>query len=259
MADPIAVTIYDVNGIPVAGLLPVFTSPGYYKTAAGVDAVAPTVTDGGDGDYVFTPTATDLITGIRYLLDGGVSATPRFYAGSIESAASAQPVTSVSITGVNLFGVTPDLVKKRHFPQWNAFTTNTNPSNATVLEMIDEAAGELEARLLQEAIVATGLVVSNAAAYLWCRKAIRLMTAIEVLSVATQQVPPLSNRWQGQLDKMWKDLDEKGYLALGSGVSSPSTQPDGPTHFIDTLSLDTSDNDDNASSINFPFHKDDEL
>ena len=64
------------------------------------------------------------------------------------------------------------------------------------------------------------------------------MTAIEILSVATQQVPPLSAKWQEQLDALWKELAEKGYLALGSGVSAPSSPADGPTTHLNTYGID---------------------
>jgi len=259
MSDPVVVVFYDLSNIPLAGLTPSFASPGYYKTLAGVDASAPAVTDGGDGDYSFIPSATDISTGIRYLLDGGATAAPRFFEGVIDSAASAAEATTVSVTGVNLFGVTPTNLYTRHFPQWNGPTTDGNPSHATVLEIIDECAAELEARLLQESIDATALLVTNAAAYLWCRETLRLMAAIQVIAVATQQAPAVSVNWQKQLDARFESLDEKGYLALGGGVSAPSNQPDGPTHFIDHYSIDTTENAANYSGVTARMRRDDEL
>lgn len=238
MSDPIVVTFYDSAGLPLVGLTPSFASPGYYKTLAGVDAAPPAVTDDGDGDYSFTPSATDVSTGVRYLIDGGATANPRFYDGEVESSAQAAAATSVAVTGVNLFGVTPTTLQQRHFSQWSTPSTDSNPTHAVWAEIIDEQAAQLEAKLLQEDIDATGLTVTNAAAYLWCRETLRLMAAIQVATEATQQAVPLLPTWEKQLAARWAELEEKGYLALGGGVSAPSEQPDGPTHHIDSYDLD---------------------
>lgn len=261
--DPLTADFFDILGAPLNGLTPSFaddaTYNGYWKTAAGIDASPPVVTGGGDGDYVFTPSATDLATGIRYRLDGGPTAFPRYAYGVIESNASAAVQTTVDPEDLNLFGVTPAAVKSRHFPQWGAFTTGTNPSLATVLEIIDEQAAVLEGKLAAESIAASAITIVNSGAYLWCRKALRLMVALEILPIATQQVPPLSNKWQEKLDAMWKDLDEKGELALGSGVSAPAVPPDGPTTHINTYSIDVGDIAGDASTSVPRLRRDDQL
>lgn len=253
---PVIVAFYDVNGDPLAGLSPVFTA---YKTLAGVDAAQPAVTGLGGGLYSFTPSATDASTGIAFILDGSASAVPRYWSDGIESTAAAAAATTVSVTGVNLFGVTATNLYTRHFPQWSAATAESSPSAVTVAEIIDECAATLEAKLLQEDIVATSLTTTGVGAYLWCRETLRLQAALAVVEVATQQVPALASTWQKQLDARWEELDTKGYLALGTGVSAPAEQPDGPTHFIDQLGLDVSTNVTNASTVDLPFHKDDFL
>lgn len=259
MSDPIIVVFFDSGGLPLPGLTPTFTGLGYYKTLAGVDTTPPAVTDGGDGDYSFTLSAADDATGVRYLLDGGATATPRFFEGEIESSAQAAVGTTVSVTGVNLFGVTPAIVRADYFPQFNDFTTDTNPSLASVLRFIDQEAAVLEAKLLQEDIDATGLLVTNEAAYLWCQATLTLQAAIHTMPRMTQQDSALLNLWRDELAERRAELAAKGYLALGGGVSAPSTQPDGPNHHIDTYGIDLAENNANFSGVTARLRRDDEL
>lgn len=256
--DPLQASFFDVNGAPLPGLTPSFvddaTYNGYWKTAAGVDATPPSVTDGGDGDYTFAPSATDLNTGVRYRLDGGPTAYPRYAHGVVESSASAAAQTSVAAEDLNLFGVTAASLYARHFPQLSVATTDSNPSLATVLEIIDEQAAALSGYLLAEDIEATGLTVSNSPAYLWCRETLRLMAAIQVASVMTQQQVPLLPAWEKQLAARLKDLDERGDVVLGF---DSGTLPNGPTHHIDTYNLDIGDPYTEASDVVPPFRKSD--
>lgn len=145
------------------------------------------------------------------------------------------------MTAPNIFAVTHELVRKHHFPQWSAFTTTSNPSATTITEKILECAGELEAKLSQEALSAAAITDATSPAYLWCQKTLKLMAAIEILTIATQAAPPISAQWQDWLKARWEDLDLNGNLALGSGVSTPGTEPDGPTHHIDQLLIDVGD------------------
>ncbi len=160
---------------------------------------------------------------------------------------------------VSTFGVDEDFVRRHYFPQMPGFNTDSNPTAATVLEFIQDAGADLEAALLQEDIVATGIATATDAAYVWCRKTIALAAAITCYPVMTGQDPAVLQKWQKQLDARYADLAEKGYLALGGGVSAPAEEPDGPTHFIDSYNLDTSENDLRASRITAPFRKDDRL
>lgn len=264
MSDPIVVNFFDINNEPLEGLTPSFATSGSYKgywkrATDGVAATPPSVTDDGDGDYTFEPSADDFNTGIRYRLDGGPSAYPRYAYGVIESNASAAPQTTVDPGDLNLFGVTAALLYTRHFPQLSAPTTDSNPSLATVEEIIEEQAAALSGYLLAEDIDALSLTVSNSAAYLWCRETLRLMAAVQVAACMTQQQVPLLPACEKHLAARLTALDENGNLALGGGVAAPAEEPDGPTHFIDHLGLDTSVNDDSASTIDMPFRKDDQL
>lgn len=162
-------------------------------------------------------------------------------------------------TEVNTFGITADFVRRRFYPQSPSFNTDSNPTEDTVTEFVEDAAADLEAALLQEDIDPASLIATNKAAYIWCRKTIALDAAITCYPVMTGQDPAVLQKWQLKLNARYEDLAEKGYLALGGGVAAPAEQPDGPTHFIDRLNLDTSENDRRASSVDMPFHKDDQL
>lgn len=257
--DPISVDLF-VDGVPTAGLTPSFATAdgyfGYWKRATDdVDATPPTITDGGDGDYRFTPSATDINTGIRWRLDGGPTCNPRYTYGTVQSAASAAAQTTVDPEDLNLFGVTAASLYARHFPQLSAPTTDSNPSLATVLEIIDEQAAALSGFLLAEDIDALSLTVSNSAAYLWCRETLRLMAAVQVAACMTQQQVPLLPAWEKQLAARLADLDERGDVVLGLNLGA---LPNGPTHHIDTYNLSIGDPYADASDVIPPFRKNDE-
>lgn len=158
-----------------------------------------------------------------------------------------------------VFAVTFATVKNHHFPQWGAFTANSNPSATTVTEKILECAGELEGKLALENITATAIIDTTSAAYLWCQKTLKLMAAIEILTIATQQAPPLSSKWQEWLDLRWKELNEKGYLLLGGGVSAPTSPANGPTTHLDVYGIDVGDIAYDASTSIPRLRRDDDL
>lgn len=258
MSVTIDVVFYDSNQAPLPGLFPTFAAPGFYKTQAGVAAAPPAVVDNGDGSYSFTLSPTDESTGVTYALDGGLTALSRFWFDSVDPTAASAPSTTIAPTGVNLFTVTPETLFRRHFSQWSAPSTESNPSFIAVAEIIDEKAGELDGKLLEQAILASALTVTNVPAYLWCRETLRLMCALQVASEAMQAPPPLATIWQKQLDARLADLASRGYLALGAGAPVPASDPHGPTTHIQHLNLDTG-NPADASSARPIFRKDDHL
>ncbi len=160
---------------------------------------------------------------------------------------------------VSTFGVTALIVRADYLPQINEFTTDSNPTLASVNRFIDQKAGVLEAKLLQESIVASAITIATDAAYLWCQATLTLMVAIRAGEVAYQQNPDILKAWREELNERFNELAARGYLALGGGVAAPAEQPNGPTTFIDNLGIDTSENDANPSSVTFPFRKDDQL
>lgn len=162
---------------------------------------------------------------------------------------------------VSIFTVTHLIVRADRFPQLNDFSAVSQPTDTVVTRRINQAAAELEAKLAQESLSASGLEATGAttAEYLWCQETLTLAAAIRIATLITGFSSEVLDEWRDELAERWRQLEEKGYLALGGAGSAPAEQPDGPTHFIDKLSLDTSDNDASASIITAPFRRDDML
>ena len=162
---------------------------------------------------------------------------------------------------VSLFGVTAAIVRADYLPQVNEFSTDSNPTLAAVNRYLDQKAATLEAKLLQEGITASGITVATDAPFLWCQATLTLMVAIRTMEAMTQQDAGLLKSWRDELEARWEELASKGYLALGTGtgVAAPSTQPDGPNHHIDTLGIDTSENEASYSDVTVRLRRSDEL
>jgi len=167
--------------------------------------------------------------------------------------------------GVSIFELTPALVRANKFPQWGEFSTVSSPSATQVTDIIEGQAGELAAKLYAEDVVASS--ISNAtdtnslhsAAWLWCRETLRLMVAIEILRISSQQDPELARAYAAQLKQRLKDLDEKGATALGDATLSGGTSdPNGPTSHISQYGLSV-DEAVNMSSAVPMLRKDDQL
>lgn len=61
--------------VPLTGLSPTFTT---YKDDLGNDLAQPVISEVGGGWYKFTPVFADPDRSISYIVDGGVSASPRY-------------------------------------------------------------------------------------------------------------------------------------------------------------------------------------
>lgn len=68
--------LFDGTGAPLAGVVPTFNA---YRRDDGVDLIgtAPAITEIGGGAYKFTP-VFPADHGIAYVIDGGVTASPRY-------------------------------------------------------------------------------------------------------------------------------------------------------------------------------------
>ncbi len=256
---------FDADGNPLSGLdlSSCFVAPGVYvNLETGEDAPPPPVVEiGATGAYGFDTSSADEASGVFVRLDAGPDsgAVPRYWIETLLPIAQQAAALNPPGPGVSRFGVDADYVRRHYFPQMPGFNVDSNPTEATVDEKVEEAAQEVEAALLAEDIVAADLLTNTDGAYVWCRKTVALASAIACYPVMTGQDPAVLKRWQTDLDARLEDLDERGFLALGTGVSAPAEQPDGPTHFIDSMHLDTSENERRASRITAPFRKDDQL
>lgn len=250
-------TAYDGTD-PLAGLVPVFLQ--YRRLDTKASTAQPPIVEVGGGQYAFTLSEADTYTGVSYVIDMG-AAVPRYEADEALPTAIEVATATPPGSGVQTFGVTNVLVQVDYFSQGGSFSDISNPSSASVDRYINQQAARLESALLKESIDASDVTAlgSTSAPYLWCQDTLELMVAMRVAKDMLQSPPPNQKDWKTELDERLKDLDENGYLALGGGLTAPAEQPDGPTHFIDELGLDTSVNNAAASSVDAPFHKDDLL
>lgn len=161
---------------------------------------------------------------------------------------------------LELFGVTVESVRRHHFPNADAWVESSRPSESTVEETIDEEAGRLAGALSKESVSVTG--DSTTAAYVSCRRQLRLMVAIVVSRDMTGVDPALARAWKTEVREWFEGLESEGnggVAFLGDGaVATSTTEPDGPTDHITDLGLDVGDTAD-ASSVEPPFRRDDDL
>lgn len=159
------------------------------------------------------------------------------------------------------FGVTVSSIRRHHFANQSDFSSSSNPTDATVAEMIDDCAGELAGRLTElEIDPSSSAITVGSAPYVQLRNCLRKMVAVRILTDATNQDPPLLARWEKELEAFWTRLEEKGPSALGNeSLSSSASEPEGPTTHLDELGIDVGDPATDASDAIPPFRKSDEL
>lgn len=151
---------------------------------------------------------------------------------------------------VNVFGLTAATIRAHKFPNSDDFSASSSPTAATVLEVLDEKAAELEGLLLVKSVSAATLTVATSAAYLWCRETLRLAVAIEAVQLMSGQDPAVAKAWQAKLDARLKRLDALGPAALGdNALNIDASLPNGPTSHVSDLALDTGDDADASDVI----------
>lgn len=153
---------------------------------------------------------------------------------------------------VQTFGVAHGDISSQYYPHWRGgFSTDSRPNDTAVGDHATDAgailAGKLAIKNLSAASIAATATTS---AYRWCAKAIKLMTAIRVMEVATSQDKELLKAWRDELAMMWKDLDMHGAVALGDGATeADGDNPGGPITHISAYGLDIGDPPTDASDV----------
>lgn len=137
----------------------------------------------------------------------------------------------------NLFGLTVDAVRAHHFPQADAWTAGSRPSEATVLETIGEEAALMAGKLALELVDASG-ITTDSSAYKLCRKMLRMQVASVVAKDMLGLDPAVAKAWDAVLARFYEDLADGGASYLGDGATaSGNSDPDGPTSHISTYNL----------------------
>jgi hypothetical protein len=161
---------------------------------------------------------------------------------------------------ISVFGVTHTKVHDHHFPQVAAFSTASKPTATIVGEMVDEEAAKCAGALRAEGIEPATISAAQATypeAYAWCAETIKLGAALRAIGAMSGQNPEIAKTWKLALDERYEDLDARGWVALGD-APAPSQDANGPRTFIDSLSLDTGDTDDD-SDLEPTFRRSDSL
>jgi hypothetical protein len=145
------------------------------------------------------------------------------------------------------FGVTPTQVRNHHLPGVANFSASSNPSAATVQEMIDAEAAELAGKLKVEGLSASAIsAVDNPAAYAWCADTIRLGAAVRAMRAMVGQNPAVVQALVVEVNARYDELDREG-LGLLADVTVPLDEANAVRSHLA------------GDTVTAPFSRDDEL
>lgn len=162
----------------------------------------------------------------------------------------------------NAFGVTFTTLKEDHFPWFDPFSANSNPTSTVVARFIAEKAAALHGRLKTKGIDASDWSDVAAAEYLWCRETVTIWAAIRTMQVMTGVNPALAQGLQKDLDARLKELSDGGLIAIGGTAGDDEEDgetPDGPHTHISEYDLDDGDPATDASDVIPELRRSDEL
>lgn len=128
MATPVVFTVYHIStGLPLAGQLGAGMAIATYKTLAGTNMVQPTIVDIGGGDYEFTPSDSDVSTGVAFEINTGTNGNPARFGGSVGDIV-AWPLYALA-DGSPLTGISPA------FTKFSDFTGVDSVPHPTIVEI----------------------------------------------------------------------------------------------------------------------------
>jgi hypothetical protein len=160
---------------------------------------------------------------------------------------------------ISTFGVTYTSVRAHHFPQMAGnFSTASNPTAATVTEMIAGEAAYLTGKLAAEGLTAATIeAATSSAAYAWCADAVRLGAAVRAIRAMSGQDPKVAEAWAAELKARYKELSAQGGVVFGD-AALPDEDPNGPRDWISAHGLDTGEEADISDAVP-RFRRDDQL
>ena len=89
--------LFDSGGAPLTGQSPTFTT---YSDTTGASRTPPTISEIGGGLYGFDPTAADITVGTVFMIDGGMSANPRYSYGYVAPGTGSSADITAILTAV---------------------------------------------------------------------------------------------------------------------------------------------------------------
>ena len=159
---------------------------------------------------------------------------------------------------MSTFNVSATTMRDEFFPQWGAFSANSNPTTTTVATIITQKYADLAGKLLIKGIaIATVDAASSSVGFSWCQETLGLMVAIRILQLVTQRDPELAKAYTLRLAERLGALETYGAAALGDRALDTGSSPSsGPTTFIDQMGITLPD-DSEASTLAPFFRRDD--
>ncbi len=142
--------LYSGGGAPLTGAVPIFEA---YEDFTGAPVTPPSIVEIGLGMYGFQPAPTDITNGTAYIIDGTVSANPRYASGSL------QPGVDINVDVASILAIVTN-ISNATFGRWKIDTVANTltfylPDNVTVLATFNlkDASGNPTSSLIFERTV----------------------------------------------------------------------------------------------------------
>lgn len=156
------------------------------------------------------------------------------------------------------FGLTPESVRAHYFGHFDAFSTRSPQTVATVTEIIAEEAARMAGKLNLELIDASA-ITTDSDAYKACKRILRLQVAVRLVRVIPGLDSALAQTWEAEVEAWYADLAKGGASFIGDGATATgSFDADGPASHVTVYGLTPDDGDDMSSPVPF-LRMDDEL
>lgn len=137
------------------------------------------------------------------------------------------------------FGITGASLRSHHFPRQDAFSATSQPTLATVTEVIAEEASAMAGKLSLENIDASS-ITAGTDAYKACARILRMQCAVRVALDMLGMDSELVRSWQATVADWYEALAKGGASFLGDpSLASGDSDPDGPTWHGTGLEQDT--------------------
>lgn len=149
----------------------------------------------------------------------------------------------------NDFGLTPESVRAHHFPNADAWTDASRPSESTVEETIEEEAAFIAGKLALELVDASG-ITTDSDAFKLCRKVLRMQVASVIARDMLGLDPAIAKAWDLKVEAFYKGLEAGGVSFLGDGASASGDAPaDGPHSHATVFNLERDVGADMSSTV----------
>lgn len=140
---------------------------------------------------------------------------------------------------VNIFGVTPEMVRADFASHLGTITASSAPSLSSVTRAVNQAGARLAGLLDDKQVDTSEITDSSSAAYLYCQRYVELWVAVHALRNMSGANSELIEAWRKELESVETAIDKQGAAALGPGATQSGTSEAlGPTDWISEGNID---------------------